>query len=127
MLSISEHETIDEAGEELLRYILDPANWVSLDQLVRGLDPRPGENPAYQRRVGKLRICASVDITPELKTFLRVGFRAPGLSPMKAADHLEAFLKRRLPFIPNAEWQVEIDARRWIHFLRRYTGDTLKA
>ena len=47
---------------------------------------------------------------------------------MKAADHLESFLKRRVPFLPNAEWQVEIDDnRRWIHFTRRYTGDTLKA
>lgn len=127
MLSIDEHATVDEAGDELLVYILDPRNWVVLTGEGVPPKPAPGESPAYQRRVGKLRICASVDITPELTTFLRIGFRAPGLSPMQAADHLEAFLKRKLPFVPNAEWQVEIDGRRWIHFLRRYTGDTLTA
>jgi len=74
-----------------------------------------------------LRICASVDITPELIVFLRVAFRGPKLAPMQAADHLEAFLKSRLPFTPNSEWQVEVDERRWIHFIRRYTGDTLVA
>ena len=127
MLSVSEHATVEEAGGELLGYILDPRNWVALDRLRTDPAARPGENPSYQRRVGPLRICASVDVTPDLVVFLRVAFRGPALSPMKAADHLEAFLKSRLPFTPNSEWQVEIDERRWIHFIRRYAGDTLHA
>ncbi len=127
MLSVCEHASVEEAGNELLTFILDPRNWVVLDRLRTDPASRPGDNPAYQRGVGRLRICASVDITPQLYVFLRVAFRGPGLSPTKAADHLEAFLKSRLPFTPNSEWQVEVDERRWIHFIRRYTGDTLQA
>jgi hypothetical protein len=127
MLSIGEHASVEEAGTELLAYILDPRNWVVLDRLRTDPAARPGDNPSYQRRVGALRICASVDITPELIVFLRIAFRGPKLAPMQAADHLEAFLKSRLPFTPNSEWQVEVDERRWIHFIRRYTGDTLVA
>ena len=44
-----------------------------------------------------------------------------------AADHLESFLKQRLPLTPNSEWQVEVDERRWIHFSRRYAGTHLLA
>jgi len=58
---------------------------------------------------------------------LRVAFRAPGLTPVKAADHLEAFLRKRLPLTPNSEWQVEVDERRWIHFVRRFAGTRLQA
>ena len=127
MLSISEQASVEEAGSELLRFILEPRNWVVLDHLRTDPASRPGDNPAYQRRVRGLRICASIDITPQLVVFLRIAFRGPGLSPMKAADHLEAFLKGRLPFTPNSEWQVEIDERRWIHFIRRYASDPLQA
>ena len=48
-------------------------------------------------------------------------------TPVKAADHLEAFLKQRLPLTPNSEWQVEVDERRWIHFVRRYAAPRLQA
>jgi hypothetical protein len=85
------------------------------------------QNADYQRRVGPLRICASVDVTSGLEVHLRVAFRAPGLTPIKAADHLEAFLKQRLPLTPNTEWQVEVDERRWIHFVRRYAAAHLLA
>jgi hypothetical protein len=126
MLSINELATVEDAGRDLLPFILDPINWVVLERLREDTTARPGENPEYQRRVGPLRICASVDVTPTLDVFVRVGFRAPGLSPMKAADHLEQFARERLPFLPNAEWQVSIDGR-WIHFIRRYTSHTLEA
>jgi hypothetical protein len=56
-----------------------------------------------------------------------VAFRGPGLTPVKAADQLEAFLKTRLPLTPNTEWQVEVDERRWIHFVRRYASPRLNA
>ena len=88
MLSIHETKTVEEAGRELLPFILDVENWVVLERLRQEQRARPGENPEYQRCVGSLRICASVDVTPALDVYLRVGFRAPGLSPMKAADHL---------------------------------------
>lgn len=127
MLSIHEHSNIEDAGRDLLGFILDPMHWVSIERLADEPNLRPGQNPDYQRRVGTLRICASVDVTPSLDVFLRIGFRAPGLTPVKAADHLEAFLKARLPLTPNTEWQVEIDDKRWIHFIRRYSPNTLQA
>jgi hypothetical protein len=129
MLTSSEHQhsTIEEAGGDLLDYILDPAHWVSLDRLKAEPELRPGTNPNYQRQVGALRICASVDVTSTLDVFLRVAFRAPGLTPLKAAEHLEAFLKGRLPLRPNTEWQVEVDDRRWIHFIQRYASLKLDA
>lgn len=127
MLSSHQHTTVEDAGRDLLRFILDPAHWISIERLAREPHLRPGQNPDYQRQVGTLRICASVDVTPSLDVFLRVGFRAPGLTPVKAADHLEAFLRGRLPLTPNTEWQVEVDDRRWIHFIRRYSPNTLKA
>ncbi|XXF79323.1 hypothetical protein P2318_06110 [Myxococcaceae bacterium GXIMD 01537] len=127
MLSIHEHATVEEASADLLDFILGPDNWVSLAQPSQDPSARPGQNALYQRRVGSLRICASVDVTPELGVFLRIAFRAPGLTPVKAADHLEAFLKTRLPLTPNSEWQVEVDERRWIHFMRRYAGAHLAA
>ena len=125
MLSIPENRNVEEASESLLDFILEPSNWVWLGHVKDG--ERPGQLPEYQRRVGNLRICASVDVSPELAVFLRVAFRAPGLSPSKAADHLEAFLKNRIPLTPNTEWQVEIDGRHWIHFIRPYAANTLSA
>lgn len=127
MLSIHEHSTLEEASTELLEFVLSPQNWVALSELKSNPNARPGQNPDYQRRVGSLRICASVDLTANLEGFLRIAFRAPGLTPMKASDHLEAFLKDHLPLTPNSEWQVQIDERNWIHFIRRYTGVPLQA
>jgi hypothetical protein len=127
MLSIHEHSTLEEASRQLLDFVLEPANWVHLAGLKDDPARRPGVNPAYQRRVGSLRICASVDVCDSLDVFLRVAFRAPGLTPVKAADHLESFLSARLPLQPNTEWQVEVDERNWIHFMRRYTTAPLAA
>ncbi|MBI3185991.1 MAG: hypothetical protein HYZ28_27970 [Myxococcales bacterium] len=127
MLSIREASTLEEASKDLLDFVLDPRNWVVLERLRQEPLSRPGQNPSYQRLVGGLRICASVDVTPTLDVFLRVAFRGPGLSPMRAVDHLETFLAKRLPLAPNTEWQVEIDSKRWIHFIRRYTGAKLQA
>jgi hypothetical protein len=77
--------------------------------------------------VGSLRICASVDVTGRLDVFLRIAFRAPGLSLMGAADHLETFLEGRIPLTVNSEWQVQVDDRDWVHFIRRYAGAPLEA
>jgi hypothetical protein len=127
MLSVSEHESVEEAGKALLPFILEPRNWVVLQELQRSPGLRPGQNPSYQRSVGPLRICASVDVMPSLEVFLRVAFRAPGLTPMRAADHLADFLRPRLPMTPNSEWQVQVDERNWIHFIRRYVPANLQA
>lgn len=127
MLSIHENQSLAEAGSELLEFILRPHNWISLDRLSVTPQPRPGQNAEYQRAVGSLRICASVDVTPQLGVFLRVAFKAPGLSPLRASDHLEAFLKDTLPLRPNSEWQVEIDGKKWVHFIRRLVGSALEA
>ena len=126
MLSIHENQTLEQAGVELLEYILQPRNWVALERLQVEPQLRPGQNAAYQRQVDGLRICASVDVTADLGVFLRVGFRAPGLTPVRAADHLEAFLKEALPLRPNSEWQVQVDARRWVHFIRRLVSQPLQ-
>jgi len=127
MLSVNESRTLAEAGQDLLGFILEPVHWVSLEGAQSSPDAVPGKNPEYQRVVGALRICASVDVTRELGVFLRVGFRAPGLTPARAADHLEEFLKGALPLRPNTEWQVQIDSRRWIHFIRRLVAGALVA
>ena len=53
---------------------------------------------------------------------LAAGYRAPRYTAVAGAP--------RGPYCMRGacyEWQVEIDARRWIHFLRRYSGDPLKA
>ena len=127
MLSAHEHITIEEASEALLRYVLEPRNWLLLSSDVgEERASRPGQNPAYQRRVGALKICASVEVNAALDTTLRISFRGPGLAPLRAADHLELFLKRRIPFVPNAEWELETGARHWIHFTRRYTPAALQ-
>lgn len=127
MLAIHEHTTVEEASSDLLDFILTPENWLSIEQQTEDASVRPAQNVLYQRRVGPLRICASVEVSAPLETFLRVAFRAPGLTPVKAADHLEAFLRKRMPLTPNSEWQVEVDERRWIHFVRRYAGTRLQA
>jgi hypothetical protein len=127
MLSIDEHPTVSEASQALLPFILHPKNWVALEGLAQKPGARPGENAAYQRQVGVLRICASVDVTPALSVFLRIAFRAPHLTPMKAADHLEAFLSGQLPLVPYSEWHVQVDERRWVHFIHRWVGEALRA
>jgi hypothetical protein len=127
MPQIAQHESVGEASDELLDFILLPENWVALSELPGHPELRPGQNALYQRKVGNLRICASVDVSDELKVFLRIGFRSPGLTPVKAADHLEQFLQQRLPLVPNTEWQVEVDPRGWIHFMRPYQGAALRA
>ena len=127
MLSVHENRTLEEASSDLLGFILHPGNWVVLEELREHPNQRPGQNPDYQRCVGALRICASVDVTPRLDVFLRVAFRGPGLTPVSAADHLAAFLRERIPLTPNSEWQVFVDERGWVHFMRRYAPPTLKA
>lgn len=126
MLSIHEHSTLEEASQELLEFALEPSNWMTLQPAEQAAASVP-QDVRYQRRVGPLRIYTVLEVAPSLEVFLRVAFRAPGLSPVKAADHLEAFLKQRLPLTPNSEWQVEVDERRWIHFVRRYAGARLQA
>jgi hypothetical protein len=127
MLAIHEHATVEEASADLLDFILAPANWLSIEQQAEDPSLRPAQNALYQRRVGPLRICACVEVSSTLEVFLRIAFRAPGLTPAKAADCLEAFLRNRLPLTPNSEWQVEVDERRWIHFVRQYARARLQA
>lgn len=128
MPSIEEHDSLEEASTALLAFALDPFNWVAPERVdVEALVSRPGQTTAYECRVGPLRVSACVEVSPALEVFLRVAFRGPGLTPAKAADHLEAFLKQRMPLTPNSEWQVEVDERRWIHFVRRYAAPNLEA
>jgi hypothetical protein len=125
MLSIHEHANLEEASVELLEFALEPSNWTQA--LAAGQTVVPAQDVQYQRRVGPLRIYAVVEVSASLEVSLRIAFRAPGLTPVKAADHLELFLKQRLPLTPNSEWQVEVDERRWIHFVRRYASSRLQA
>lgn len=127
MLQVHQHQSLEEASSELLDFILQPKNWVMLTQLKQDPARRPGQNPDYQRQVGNLGICASVDVTADLSAFLRIAFKAPNLTPTKAADHLTAFLGDRIPMVPNSEWQVQVDPKNWIHFIRRYSGAALSA
>jgi hypothetical protein len=127
MLMLQEHPTLEEASLQLLNYVLEPAHWKALDateeeSLLPALQPLD-----YHARVGKLRICACINVRDDLEVVLHVAFRAPGLTPAHAADHLERFLSERLPLQPNTEWTVEIDARHWIHFERSYTSQRLEA
>ncbi len=111
-------KSMQEAGTTLLERALDPCRWmlparrVTRDNLCE---------------VGSVQVCAAVDVTPTLETFLRVSFRGPELSPMQAAELLEEFTSVRFWYVPNVEWFVEIDARKWIHFSRRYTHPHLLA
>ena len=111
-------ETMAEASVNLLGKALNPQSW----------------GPPLKRvtinntcQVGSVQVCATIDVMPTLETNLRISFRGPSLSPMEAAELLEQFTASRFTFVPNAEWFVEIDARRWIHFSRPYTGNTLQA
>lgn len=110
--------TMDEAGGPLLDRALDPSRWALPTRRV---------NKENLCQVGTIQVCASLDITPTLDTFIRVSFRGPGLSPMQAAELLEQVVSRRFTYVPNAEWFVEIDARKWIHFSRKYTEHRLEA
>lgn len=114
-----QHSTLEEAGGTLLSFALDPLNWVA----------RGGHRalPAHLRVVNGVQICAAVDVNVALESFVRVSFRGADLSPLKAADLLELFVKAHFPFTTNTEWEVEIDGRRWIHFSRRYTSRGLHA
>ncbi len=115
---LSSATTMDEAGGTLLERALDPTRW--------GLPTRRVTRDNLCQ-VGSVQVCAAIDIAPTLDTFVRVSFRGPSLSPMEAAEHLERFISRRFTFVPNAEWLVEIDARKWIHFSRKYTEQRLEA
>ena len=114
-----EAASLEEASGPLLDFALDPVNWLPIG--------RQRANAGYFRRVEGVQVCVSVDVTPTLETYLRVSFRGAELSPMKAADLLETFVRGRFTFTPNIEWEVEIDGRGWIHFTRRYTGRMLEA
>ncbi len=120
MLPSRDYLTLDEASADLMQYIRVPENWVA------GGTAQSGANPDYHRSIGPLRLWAAVDVSDALAVRLRVSFRAPGLTPMEAVQYLEAFLKGRMALLPNAEWQVEIDGRRWIHFSRRYLAEPLR-
>jgi hypothetical protein len=124
MLQRLENATVEEASNDLLPFILQPQNWVMVDGAD---DVYEGRVIDYCRNVDSLRIRASVDLSPELGVCLHVAFRAPGLTPLKAAEHLEEFLTPRFPLVPNTEWQVEVDGRRWVHFRRKYIQEVLKA
>ncbi|MGQ0504979.1 MAG: hypothetical protein ACT4TC_06630 [Myxococcaceae bacterium] len=78
MLAIHENATLEEASVELLCFILEAENWVALEGGKSCNTTKPGQDPAYQRKVGGLRICASVDVTAKLEVFLRVAFKSPG-------------------------------------------------
>ncbi len=127
MLSIARQETWAEAAKSLLPFILDPKQWVYLPEVSKGRSPRPGLDPRFQRVVGPIQVCASIDVTDKLQGFLRVGFFGPDLTPPKASDHLTEFLKHHIPLWKNQEWQCEIDSRKWIHFIRRYAAENLRA
>jgi hypothetical protein len=127
MLFVHEHATLEEASDHLLTYALEPEHWVASESpLMRAIRPAH-HSGAYHARVGKLRIFASLSVRSNLDVVLRVAFRAPGLTPARAADHLEAFLRPRLPLLPNTEWQVLVDGRYWIHFERAYQTQKLMA
>jgi hypothetical protein len=109
---------MQEAGALLLERAVDPRRWML-----------PGRRVTKDNLcdVGSVQVCATVDVTPTLEASLRVSFRGPQLSPMQASELLEQFTGARFIFVPNVEWFVEIDARNWIHFSRRYCRPTLIA
>ena len=115
---VAEEAGFEEAGHVLLGFALDPVNWrTNGDHRVHS---------QHLKVVNGVQICVAVDVVDGLETWLRISFRGADLSPMHAADLLEALVSTRLPFTPNTEWQVEIDRRRWIHFSRRYTPTALQ-
>ena len=125
MMLVHEHATLEEASSRLLLYVLEARHWRAAhgrDSVLPALQP-----PEHHARVGKLRICACVTVERDLLVHLHVAFRAPGLTPARAADHLESFLKDRMPLQPNTEWTVEVDGRHWIRFERVYVRQRLVA
>ncbi len=118
MQRVSRHQSMEEAGGALLGRAIEPRRWVTHVRRVTV------DNICH---VGNVQVCASVDVTPTLETFLRVSFKGPRLSPLQAAELLERFTSARYIFVPNLEWLVEIDARDWIHFSRPYTRPCLEA
>jgi hypothetical protein len=110
------HTTWKEAGRELVPEALDPTNWVGVAP-GEALCARP---VSLQRRVGHTRVVASVDVSERLGLLLHVAFRGPALDPMGAAALLAAFLDGSRPLLLSARWQVEVDARGWVHFVRPY-------
>ncbi len=118
MLRATKADSMKEAGDALLEKAIHPSRWMLPGKRVT-LDNRC--------RVGKVEVCASIDVTPTLETYIRVSFKGPELSPLEAAEFLEQFTSVRYTFIPNLEWLVEIDSREWIHFSRRYTHTRLQA
>jgi hypothetical protein len=125
MLAIHEHTTIEEAGQDLLPFALDPMNWVH--RLEKKASEEAGVPLSYQRQVGGVRISCSVQVSRKLEVDLHVSFRGAGLTPLKAADLLERLLETHLPLTPNSEWQVVTDEKRWVHFTRRYAATSLVA
>jgi len=119
MLATTETSHLEDAGRQMLPFILEGANWVQ--------DTQRREAGCYLQKVGSVSVSASIDVTPLLEVYLRVAFRAPGLTPMQAVDFLEAFLKSHLPLLPQTQWLVEIDGKEWIHFTRRWVEKPLQA
>ncbi len=111
--------SMTEAGVTLLHRTLQPEMWRS--QWHGAL---PLENTVL---VGRVEVCARLEVLPGLETVLRVSFRGPRLSLMQASALLEEFTASRFLFVPEAQWFVELDARRWVHFSRRYTQTILQA
>jgi len=116
MEPVSAHTSWKEAGRELVAEALDPTNWVGVTP-GEALSARPVN---LQRRVGATRVVASVDVSERLGLLLHVAFRGPSLDPMGAAALLAAFLDGSRPLLLSARWQVEVDARGWVHFVRPY-------
>ena len=92
--SLPSIKSMEEAGGTLLSRAIEPSRWAL-----------PGRRVTVDNRcrVGSVEVCASVDVTPTLETYLRVSFKGPRLSPMQAAELLEQFTSARYTFIPNIE------------------------
>lgn len=111
--------TLLRSATSLLEYALDPVHWLPAGTRRA--------SSAHLRVIGSMQVCATVDVTPTLETMLRISFRGPDVSPLTAIDLLEELVKGKFTFAPNTEWEVMIDARKWIHFSRRYTRLVLRA
>jgi hypothetical protein len=124
MLSTPQHESLEDAGNELLDFVLRPENWLSPSG---NSAVALSQNSAYQRQVGNLKVFASVDVNENLEVFLRISFREPNLTPLKAVDYLEQFVRNTMPLRPHTEWQVAVDDNRWVHFVRRFAQEAVCA
>jgi hypothetical protein len=116
MEPVPAHTSWKAAGRELVAEALDPTNWVGVSP-GEALSARPVN---LCRRVGHTRVVASVDVSERLGLLLHVAFRGPSLDPMGAAALLAAFLDGSRPLLLSSRWQVEVDARGWVHFVRPY-------